>query len=1002
MDQEQLFQKYLQLGQGSDLAPTEEEAVEEPQQAATLPPEQADALFEKYMKLAVDENTGEAKPKQVLGVDPDSAMNESVVDLTDRVKLSLGDKMGQVAYLKEKYEDATLNSKGDLTVKKDGNWFLVDPKGYEFSKDPWKLSKEIIADNVADMTGTGIIAAAAVAGGIAGTAMAPGVGTAGGAVTGAGAGEYLRSSLGRLVGTYTADPVQQTKDIAFESMMQLAGEKFVPGMKKGLDVIGDGVEKLGLRMKVEEGARAVGRFYSQFNVGQQAMDTIMTYGKEVNQRMKDVFRASGNNDAKYIEFLQSDSINQVKNLAAKAPRILSNTYQKMQQQIMDAVPDTFKSNIRTTAIEAYAKTIDDGLAKVVRSGQEIADKAEIVKIMRFAQEQGRLPKGTSVMLKTPQELASLAKRTGQFDNNVLKLATDPEAYELLNKMYRNVDLALASKQLQGKDAAKAMLSFKREMGDVIWGLSTKADDMGLNSLRKSFETYSKIIDDNTKTALDQVGQGQMYSQMNAKWSQLSRELKPLANAHVTSMRTGSDTAFETFLNKVKSVPGRNQLSKSSLESIEIAADQLGDQTASQMIKGARTALEINDAAAAFNPYVNRPSVGDVGIGAFGLLTGQWAIAAAVGVKKAIGSPQLTKSLVNTSQNMWQSMNWLKSQSADTINLMLKDPKLASAFINTQVEATAVQSAMEKKLVSMIDPEKAAQMTPMSEEMMRGAQAAQSKDLPKDRQLTEAQIRKARVEARIRERLAAVQIETGQENPSAGAHNVYEEKLAADQRGGASFGLHQMSAAKGVVQEYVKNSKFKEEFEGLDPIARPEEFAKVWEDVARHYPDEFAEEQMDYIDNKHPSLQTMKKHGAAAYGDWGSIPSKAKAFLHGTGVNLSNIPAQRYIAAPLKDLAKGLISEQTAIEEMALRRMEAYYAFNKVGKNAGVFDGLVNRTVKEPLMTLYGMTYKQAPDLQSGLASRNPKSRDWAFRVKEKLKQLDKEGVSSVRNRIRQR
>ncbi len=71
-------------------------------------------------------------------------------------------------------------------------------------------------------------------------------------------------------------------------------------------------------------------------------------------------------------------------------------------------------------------------------------------------------------------------------------------------------------------------------------------------------------------------------------------------------------------------------------------------------------------------------------------------------------------------------------------------------------------------------------------------------------------------------------------------------------GGASYGCYKMSSNLGVVQKYIQSSKFKEFFSGLNPATK--EFNVVWQDIASRYPQEFREEQHQFIKRTHYDIQ----------------------------------------------------------------------------------------------------------------------------------------------------
>lgn len=103
-------------------------------------------------------------------------------------------------------------------------------------------------------------------------------------------------------------------------------------------------------------------------------------------------------------------------------------------------------------------------------------------------------------------------------------------------------------------------------------------------------------------------------------------------------------------------------------------------------------------------------------------------------------------------------------------------------------------------------------------------------------------------------------ESGGRGP--GTINDYNGAAAGD-LGGASYGTYQLASylpttmkngrarpsfKNSPVLQYISNSKFKKEFEGLTPATT--EFDNKWKDVASRFPAEFKNDQRDYIKAKY--------------------------------------------------------------------------------------------------------------------------------------------------------
>lgn len=212
-----------------------------------------DAVINKWSGFVQDPTninpaTGDLRPIMADGLSEETPINEPVVDIVDRLKLSVGNEKGSINYLKTKFEDAKVNSDGTMTVRKDGKWYAVDPDNGFAAVDAYKLTKrylkgeitgeqyaagygqitkEFIADNfdlLDDATFlTSAIAATALTKNVSSLAKEAGAF----AVTG-GTASLLNTSLGRLMGTYEASPEEQMGEAGFEGLLNALGVAVLP------------------------------------------------------------------------------------------------------------------------------------------------------------------------------------------------------------------------------------------------------------------------------------------------------------------------------------------------------------------------------------------------------------------------------------------------------------------------------------------------------------------------------------------------------------------------------------------------------------------------------------------------------------------------------------------------------------------------------------------------------------------------------------------------------
>jgi hypothetical protein len=151
-------------------------------------------------------------------------------------------------------------------------------------------------------------------------------------------------------------------------------------------------------------------------------------------------------------------------------------------------------------------------------------------------------------------------------------------------------------------------------------------------------------------------------------------------------------------------------------------------------------------------------------------------------------------------------------------------------------------------------------------------------------------------------------------------------------GGASYGTYQLSSAKGRVQEFLKDSKYGEQFEGLKPGSP--EFNAKWKEVAKNDP-AFGDEQHDFIKRTHYDLamKSLKKSGIDLSGKGAAVQDS----LWSTSVHLGPEGA----ASAFKKATKGRDASQmtdaeivTAVQDYKLANNDRLFAKSSPAVRAG--------------------------------------------------------------------
>lgn len=166
------------------------------------------------------------------------------------------------------------------------------------------------------------------------------------------------------------------------------------------------------------------------------------------------------------------------------------------------------------------------------------------------------------------------------------------------------------------------------------------------------------------------------------------------------------------------------------------------------------------------------------------------------------------------------------------------------------------------------------------------------------------------------------------------------------RGGVSYGTHQLASKTGTLQEYIKNSKYRDEFAGLTP-ATPAFDAK-WRDIYARDPEGFAQDQEAFIAKSHYLPQVNNLSGIGLDLNKRSDALKSAAFS--VGVQFG--PGSKLINKAID--AKGLDPRAATDEEI----IKGIYGFKKdyndslfKSSSSNVRAGTLSRAFKEEAMVL---------------------------------------------------
>lgn len=691
-----------------------------------------------------DPNTGELIPVEFSGGSPATAMNKSPLSTMDRFKLSLGNEQGNLKYLQQKFEQvAPIPGKDgkptkDLAVLQNGTWHRVDPASGE-GMDAWDIAAEYVKD-AADLAPIGAGIGVAAATNVATSGMSvPASAAIGGATT-----ALLRTSLGRIVGTYDATPAEQAWDLAFETLLNVGGAKVVAGAKPTAAKVSKWIEPLATKFKdvvddvtpegVTVAAKAVAnspkvmfkKFFSALSVGEDNFDLAVQHTKHLQKIMNDSYAKNGSsNIAGYHDDITSQQATVVKDIAQNSRNILSQVYGKMRNKIMDSVGDNFSADFDEALKSTYSDTIKKGLGRLVITSQKVTkgEKDFLTGMAKpdVVEDVSRSLTGTEALeylaangLKNakfamvPQkELQSAIRQGADLGNEFAVLASDDEAYKLISSYYSDLNIFAGSAKRSGRKAVEALLDFKKLAADKSWSLANSEKAADLPGIKAILDNSRTSMDRSIRAGLDRAGVATQFDKLNKTYSDLSESFAPLLNANHRFKQKPDMKVYETLLGQFLAKPGKQVSKRYAVDAAINAADEHGLTQLSRKMKVDKLQIQLREAAKAFNP-LKPTGIKDgkirAGMGIFAAqaaLMGQPALAVALGGGAILTSPALAKAGVMLTNGMSKGQHMLHKMPKDQLDKFLANPDAIKTFTNAIIQTPLVHQDAKRALDNKI-------------------------------------------------------------------------------------------------------------------------------------------------------------------------------------------------------------------------------------------------------------------------------------------------------------
>jgi hypothetical protein len=603
------------------------------------------------------------------GQTPESASDVSGVSFLDRLKMSVGNDAGSLAYLKQNYEDAKQLPDGRMVVKQGGKWSQVDPSGWG-GGNPWDKAKELAKDT-ADLGGIALNAAGAigatVATGVTGGAAIPVVGAAGLATGG------VRTSLGRIVGTYQATPDEQLKDIGLEGLMNAGGEVLAIGAKPVIGKVASAVKSFaeGASDQAKQGMAAFLSWTTK--ASPESTTRLMERAPDVMGQITAV-QKSGMPSYHTDLGLKERAMNYTKALFQNPQKALSAGFDAKETELLASVPGNFTSDI--------SQPIHQGMAGLVKN--------EFVK--PIAGETGEV---VGYKMAPREDIVNMLRHNGDDANEMV----NREAYSRLQDYVEKANGYLQEGTKTGSDAVETLINIRRGF-DKFYYKATEANPEMAQILTPASSAMRQSL-------VLQIGSAsQEVATKYAKMNEMYQQTMPMAAEASRVLR--KPASLETFVDKLSG--GDKVFPRQVMDTMARLKEDAGQKLADNL----KDTIAARDFVAKL-PQMDAGRLGGAALAGAGATAAHMGpLAAVVGAPlAAASSPRLvgrvaqgtqmatgaaadaTKQAVGYASHLG---DMLKSLAPDQMKQFISDPNLFPAAVRATLQAGRQEQGLSQQLL----------------------------------------------------------------------------------------------------------------------------------------------------------------------------------------------------------------------------------------------------------------------------------------------------------------
>lgn len=592
----------------------------------------------------------------------DKPLDYSPVSITDRFKMGFGNERGKAAFLKKKFEDVATNENGDFVVKDKGAWHKVDPSNLQ--GDPWKFAKEFaseLGENVSTAISVGGTGVTTTAGSLAGPA-----GSLVGAAAGGAATKAINTSLGRIVGTYEATPMEELQDIGLDAIFSLAGQGIAMGAKPTFQALGRSAKKMWDMSSDTSRAMLADGLGKLTQAGPTAMKTLGESGPQVASLMEKTAARAGGDPGAIKELAKAKQIKFAEGLMSAAKRTLPRLFGEHLDEMARLADDGLEVNLASLADDAMRGIEESGIGKFVTvNGSKVFRPLSTKEVAEFGGKE--LPE-----LLTREELRAIRP--------IVSLIQD----------FGHAGV------LRGKDAVKKLNQFER----VLNRASSKHFGAGNPALERIVTRTTETWRNGLQSTFEKAGLGEQWAQRAALYAQNGNLVRGASKLLAQDTQKG----LETIVQQLSSVSGKNQAVKTTVDRLIKLVGPRGEA----MKKG----ILLNHAVEKFaetSPKMGLWQAGGLGASATALLMG--GINPAIGVPVAAGmlvgsTPRAVMSIAAKQQQLAakgyipyarQGLNMLRSLSPQSANLFLKNDAAVESWTRSILLGANQESQLKEEL-----------------------------------------------------------------------------------------------------------------------------------------------------------------------------------------------------------------------------------------------------------------------------------------------------------------